>query len=404
MRSAFESWPGGSPRSSSAGDGSSYAGYEDDDSTTKRVRVVGFPESPNFKLQPNELSRFASCTLDERPKRQSSLAQQLALEAFEQEQKPKLRAINTKAKALNIRTRRASTPPASVGAAGGNGHGHHHNSVQSDGQQSDNNRISFEFPSTLPSGRGGALLNQLNRGNLSGSEAVAIPQGLTKAFTAPQPLPELSELSPSLVAILEGASSGGGGLKPTTTTTPTRGGGGAAHKSTSASRLLPSPVSNQHSPPAPLPPHSSSSSTAIATAALYNFTSHTAAERGALAQVAGLREALRQQQEEVARLQLELAKLAMHQQASRQQRSNSADVQMTPVTPDAADEHQGGGGGGLGLGSRNDHDHTHHHEKIVSMSPDEYSHFEGFAATVTAAPPAAQQWHHHYDTTGGRAW
>jgi len=392
MRSAFESWPAGSPRSSSAGDGSSSAGYEDDDSTTKRVRVVGFPESPNFNLHPKELSRFASCSLDERPKRQSSLAQQIALEAFEQEQKPKLRAINTKPKTPHVRTRRASTPPAGIGAGGG--HGHRQSTVQRNGQDNASNRISFEFPSTLPSGQGGAFMNR-------GSEAMAIPQGLTKAYTAPQPLPEISELSPSLMAIIQGTSSGG--FKPTTTTTSTR--GAARGSSTSVSKLLPSPASNQHSPPAALHSHfssSSSSTAAAAAAAPYNFTPHAAAERGALAQVAGLREALRQQQEEVVRLQLELAKLAMQQQASRQ-RSSSAEFQMTPVTPDAAVE-QGGGG----LGSRNDyHDNSNtnnnnnHVEKTVSMSLDECSPFEGFAATVPAVA-AVQQWQ-QYDARGGRA-
>jgi len=400
MRSAFESWPAGSLRSSSGGDGSSSAGCEDDDSTTKRVRVVGFPESPNIDLEPNELSKFASCTLDERPKRQSSLAQQIALDEFEQEQKPKLRAINTKAKPLNsrTRTRKASTPPARDSAGGG--HGRHRNIIQSDGQDNHKDRTSFEFPSTLPSGQGGTFMNQqLNHG----SEAMAIPQGLTKAYTAPQPLPEISELSPSLMAIIQGPNSGG--FKPATATTSTRGGGGAA-RGTSASKLVPSPASNQHSPPSALSSHfSPSSSATTAAAAPYNFTTHTAAaaERGALAQVAGLREALRQQQEEVARLQLELAKLAMQQQASRQ-RSNSAEFQMTPETPDAADEHnQGGGGLGPKIDERNHHYHNDYQEKMVAMSLDECSPFEGFEATAPVAPPPANYQGQQYHARGGRA-
>jgi hypothetical protein len=395
MRSAFESWPASSPRSLASH--SSSAGYEDDEAT-KRVRVVGFPESSDFKFQSNELSRFASCTLDERPKRQSSLAQQLALDAFEQEQKPKLRAINTKAKGLNFRSRRASTPPAGVGAGTAASATNHNVPVQS-GHHSDdgNNRISFEFPSTLPSGQGSASFmtthhHQLHRGNSSGSEAMAIPQGLTKAYTAPQPLPELSELSPSLVAIIEGSNSskGAGKTSASSTTTPTAKGGKARRTNaatTAASRLLPSPASNQHSPP-----HASTSASSLAAAAAtpYNYSPQAAAEKGALAQVAGLKEALRQQQEEVARLQLELAKLAMQQQMSRQ-RSGSADFQMTPVTPDAGDEHHGSGGSGLG--SRD------HHHGPKSMSPDDCidSPFEGFAATV--APPA-----HPWENRGGRAW
>jgi hypothetical protein len=410
MRSAFESWPAGSPSSRS----SSGVSYDDDDATKRvRTRVVGFPESPpNFKSEANELSRFASCTLDERPKRQSSLAQQLALEAFEQEQKPRLRAINTKTKNLNIRTRRASTPPA----GGGHGQQQHSNrniTVQS-GPDSDNNRISFEFPSTLPSGQGGTYMQhhtsnhhynnhhhqlQLQR---SGSEAMAIPQGLTKAYTAPQPLPELSELSPSLMAIIQGSSSGNPTAGTTATvTTPTRstrnqGRVGSRLKpvTTSASRLLPSPASSQHSPPAPLPPHRASSSPFSAIAAI---SPQAAIERGALAQVAGLKEALRQQQEEVARLQLELAKLAMQQQS--RQRSGSADVQMTPVTPDAADEQSGKRGGER---------HHSHEEGGKSMSLEEESAFEGFDATAGAPAASHHQYGGQYSTPyegrGGRAW
>jgi hypothetical protein len=364
------------------------------------VRVVGFPESPNFKLEPHELSRFASCSLDERPKRQSSLAQQLALEAFEQEQKPKLRAINTKSKTLNIRTtRRASTPPAGLGASTTD-HSHSHNNitVQNGPDSANDNRISFEFPSTLPSGAAQYTHLNLHRaGSSAGSEAMAIPQGLTKAYTAPQPLPELSELSPSLVAIIEGSNNSGIVVgNPTKTTTPNRRSGGGKNTTTNsaAARLLPSPASNHHSPPGPSSSSSSVAAAAAAAAAVpYTFSPHIAAERGAQAQVAGLREALRQQQEEVARLQLELAKLAMQQQSSRQ-RSSSSDVHMTPATPDAPDEHhQGSGGGG---GGRGDH-HRHHHGRN-SMSLDECmeSPFEG-VATTQPYTTAQQQWNgEHY--------
>ena len=182
-----------------------------------------------------------------------------------------------------------------------------------------------------------------------------------------------------------GSSTGAAAAKPqqapNTATVTTSGG---VSRRSSHSRLRPSPVSNQHSPPPAaitIPPYSSSTSSTPAHSA-----AQSAAERGALAQVAGLKEALRQQQEEVARLQLELAKLAMQQQASRQQRCGSADVQMTPVTPDAADEHQG----------------EHRHEGR-SMSPDDLNtHFEGFNAAGGAA--AAHHHHWNHDTRGARAW
>lgn len=166
LRSAFEgAWGGDSTRSAS-----STGSWGSEDESTKRVRVVGFPDFPEGDLPASEISRISSCTLEERPKRQSSLAQQLNLYAFEQ-QPPKLRLINTKtpAKGRNRAGAQwapgARPTPAAVQPVAGN-------------PSRFGNQFGHEVPQTLPTGGG---LCELRRGS-SGSCAVNIPQGLVTAL------------------------------------------------------------------------------------------------------------------------------------------------------------------------------------------------------------------------------
>lgn len=282
MRSAFE---GHSAQSTS-----SAGSWASEDDGGARRRVVGFPEAGP--------ERAASCTalLDrpDRPKRQSSLAQQLAIAAFEAE-KPKLRAINVKAP-LRGGTRRLMTLPEPSAVS----------------RAADPSDPVYTGTGTLPSGGGGlALAAAGRRGSGSvGSVAVAIPQGLTKAWTTPEPLPEIS---PSLRKLLtdEGAAA---------TSTP--------------------PARRPRAPPPPaLTPRQHAASPA-ASSARESPGHQAAAERGALAQVTALREALAAEQAEVARLRREMAKMAQQQGASSHARSrdSAGDVAMVPMTPDAPEE------------------------------------------------------------------
>ena len=160
FRSAFEgAWPGDSTGSTSS------AGSYSEDEGSKRLRVVGFPDFPEAELGPSEISRFSSCTLEERPKRQSSLAQQLNLYAFEQ-QTPKLRLINTKTTG-NRRNRSGASGGPSTRAASG--------VLQpaASNPSRPSNPMEREVPGTLPTGNG---LPDLRRGS-SGSCAVNIPIG-----------------------------------------------------------------------------------------------------------------------------------------------------------------------------------------------------------------------------------
>lgn len=276
LRSAFEgAWGGDSTRSAS-----SAGSWGSEDEANKRIRIVGFPDFPEGDLPASEISRISSCTLEERPKRQSSLAQQLNLYAFEQ-QPPKLRLINTKTPAKGRNRAGAQWAPGARPTAA---------ALQPAAANSSRlgNLFGPEIPQTIPSGPG---LCEMRRGS-SGSSAVKIPIGLTKAYTAPEPLPELPE---ELVKLL--AASG------PKASTPEPG----------PARVLNGAGSKRYSPSSP------------ATAQV--------AERAATAQVAALREALRHEQEEVARLRREVAKLTT--------KYGSADTPMAaPVTPDAADKAQ----------------------------------------------------------------
>ena len=162
FKSAFEgAWPSENNTPSAVSEVSSVS----DEDGTRTTRIVGFQTevSSDKKGKPNEeITRFASCTLDERPTRQSSLARQLSVHTYEPE-KPKLRTINVKAPGGRGRGRR-STPTSSQPTFSG---------IDEKQDFTDGNEP-FGFPQTLPSS--GRAFN-LRRENSLNTDAVDIPRG-----------------------------------------------------------------------------------------------------------------------------------------------------------------------------------------------------------------------------------
>ena len=305
FRSAFEAWPGDS--ANSTGSGGSWGSEQDEGG--KHVRVVGF----NASASPDSLlAKNRSASLMEPMKRTSSLAQQLALSDFEQLEKPKLRAINTKP-SLGGRPRRMRSV----------------------------SYVPLGVPGTLPSKTNGASNLQSSnsrRSTWSSTAPTAIPP-LTKAWTSPDPLPEISESLRNLLAIenpldltaaaVVAPASSNRNLQSNLTPTAT-----AATATLATATMARSGTSSTQPSP---PPHSGVS---------------PATEKTALSKVAVLREALRQEQDEVSRLRRELARLsAATAAATTTKKSAIQDVSIAPVTPDAENGNsKSGGGGGSGGG------------------------------------------------------
>ena len=286
MRSAFEAAPAFNSGRSTASRSSS----AEEGEGPRPPRVVGFPEAPGGAGPAPSISREQSCELSERPRRQSSLGQQLLLQSFERQKPFKLPTINTKAPARRTTPRsRLNTTAAGAGqqAAGPGGPQPPPADLQQRySEPAEMDAPTFAFPGTLPS----AGLHPRS----FGSDAVAIPS-LTRAYTAPEPLPELS---PTLAQRLIDSE-----------------GGFNSHRS--------SPRVGPVLAPAPSP-------TAAAAAAAMGGTS-------ASGQVAALREALRREQEEVSRLRREMSQLKAERWHLRSA-SGGGGGESAPVTPEAVAE------------------------------------------------------------------
>jgi len=276
MQSAFEQ-PIPSFGSASSSRSSLNEGMESE--SQKLSRVVGFPDT----IAPAQSSPEARCEI---ARRQSNLGQQLLLQNLER-QKPKLPIINTRA------PQRGRPRPSRLISSGGQQHNHQadfHTSFTEPTTESNPAITSGTLPSV-----GGHLTR---RGWSIESEAVTIPP-MGRAFTAPELLPELS---PAVAQRLISEKT---------------------HSHTHSPRDFGASVATPSTSP---PSHPMCGG-------------RGARPASASAQVAVLREALRREQDEVARLRHEMSKLKAERGHFRS--SSAGNDKEGPVTPGASSETPG---------------------------------------------------------------